>query len=891
MAPRQPHALLERIVARWLGAGDSTRFLIGDLREEYAALRATRSAWAGSLWYLIQALRLGARLRWSRRHLLTPGPARTRRAPTLHGDFMRTDLAQAARFLLRRPAFSGAVVLTVALAISATTVSFAVVDGVLLEPLPYRNPDRLVVIWEDNASGNDRNVVSPANFLTWRDELDSFDALASLIETSATLVYGDEPERIGLVQASAAYFDVVGAEALVGRLYTAAEDSEQGENVTVVSESFWRRRFAADPALVGRTIRVAGDAYQVVGVLPDRYDLELASSFGGIGSRDFWMPPRFPAEARTSSGRYLQVVGRLAPGASLDDARQEADALAARLEQELPDRQAGWGINVDPLQADLVGDAGSTIKVVFGAVCFVLLIACANIANLLMTRATEREQEMAVRSAMGAGRSRILQQLLLESGLLSLVGGALGLGMAQLGVRALVTLAPDLPRISEVGLDGTVLAFGLATTVATALLFGLVPWVPISAGNVATWLRDRGSRARRETQRLRGTLAIAQIALSLMLLVGAGLLGRSLLNRVQVGVGFDVEQLLTAEIQLGAAYQAPGARAAFFDRLVGRVRALPGVRDASAITWVPLAGGGSRTDFWPLDRPVPGPGEAPGADVRWVQRDYHRTMGIPLVAGRALDERDDVDVPTVVLVNETGARQIWPGESALGKRVAVPWGDTVIAEVVGVVADVRHDGPDTEPYPMFYWDIRQFQPFGQMSLVVRTEGTETASVVAGIRAALKELDPGLPLYNVRPMESLFADAITRARFATISLGVFALLALLLAAIGIYGVMAHVTEQRIREIGIRMALGAGRGTILGMVVRQGMTQVGVAIGLGTLGALALARVLDGLVFDVSTSDPVTFAAMAALLGATGFLACWLPARRASGIDPAETIRSE
>jgi putative ABC transport system permease protein len=565
------------------------------------------------------------------------------------------------------------------------------------------------------------------------------------------------------------------------------------------------------------------------------------------------------------------------------------DALAARLAEELPDRQRGWGINVQPLRDDMVGGARQTILTVFGAVCLVLLIACANVANLLLTRATERQQEMAVRSAMGAGRGRIVQQLLLESTLLSAVGGALGLLLAWWGVAALVSVAPDLPRIEDVSLDGTVLAFALLTTVGTAALFGLAPALPASRGTLAGWLRDRGTRTRRETQRVRAMLAVAQTALSLMLLVGAGLLGRSLLNRLDVGVGFEVEGLMTAEVRAPSAGPLPQTE--LFEQLVERVRTLPGVSDASAITWLPLAGGGSRTGFWRADRPLPGPNEEPSADVRWVHRDYHRAMGIPLRAGRMFGPGDDSASPVVVLANQTAAEQIWPGEDPVGKRIAMPWGDTILAEVVGVVADVRHAGPDTEPYPMLYWEHRQFTAFPQMSLVVRTGDADAAGVLTGIRAALKELDARVPLYNVKPMESLFADAIKRARFATLSMGVFALLALLLAAIGIYGVMAHVTGQRIREIGIRMALGAGRRSILRMVVRQGMTQVAVAIVLGTVGALALSRLLEGLVFDVSTTDPLTFAAMAALLGATGFVACWLPARRASGIDPAETIRSE
>jgi predicted permease len=747
----------------------------------------------------------------------------------------------------------------------------------------------LVAVWENNSRGDSTNVVSPANFLTWRDELGSLDAVAALLETSATLLGNQEPERIGLVRASASYFDVVGATPVIGRFYTEEEDSPEAAFVAVISESYWRRRFGGDPEVVGSTVQVANASFTIVGVLPDRFDFDLQTSFGGIGSRDFWLPNRLPAAARQARGRSYTVVGRLSEGATLESARQEADALAARLAEAFPDNQRGWGINIIPLRRDVVGEASSTILVMFAAVCFVLLIACANVANLLITRASERHQEMAVRSAMGAGRGRIVQQLLLESALLSVAGGALGLTLASWVIELLVSAAPDLPRIDAVGLDLTVVAFALLTTVGTTLLFGLVPALPLSRGALAGWLRDRGGRNRRETRRLRGTLAVLQTALSLMLLVGAGLLGRSLLKRLDVGVGFEVDRILSAEVR--AAAETPAQQAALFDRLVERVRAIPGVLDASAITWAPLAGGGSRTGYWPLDRPAPGPGESSSADVRPTHRDYHRVMQIPLIEGRTLSALDDADGPVVVLANETLARQIWPGESAIGKRIAMPWNDTIIAEVVGVVGDVRYVGPDVEAHPMLYFDHRQFVAFPQMTLVVQTRNGDPMSVVPAMRTALQELDARLPLYNVRPMKSLFGDAITRARFATWCMGVFALLALLLAAVGLYGVVSNATQQRTSEIGVRLALGASRSSVSGMIVREGMALVGLAIVIGGISAAALSRFLDSLVFDVSPTDPFTFGVTASLLALTGLVACWLPARRASGIDPAETIRSE
>ena len=876
--PPAPPSFLERLVGALLGDDPSTPYVIGDLREEYRARTRGPLAW---IWYASQGLRLAFRVRWERR----------RRATLPPGDRMTTDLRQALRFLRRRPAFTGAIVLTVALSIAATTLAFTVVNGVLLEPLPYATPERLVAVWEMNPRGNPRNVASPANYLTWKDELGSFEAVAALLESSTTMLGEGDPERIGWMMASGAYFEAVGAEPLIGRLYTEEEDVGGTRDVVVLSESFWRRRFGADPAVLGRTLTTGElGTFTIIGVLPERFDFEVEQSFSGLGSHDIWFPPAFPPEARQASGRYLQVIARLAPGASLESARDEASALAARLADMYPDRQRGWEINVVPLQEDMVGDASTTILVVFGAVCLVLLIACANVANLLMTRASERQQEMAVRSALGAGRGHLVQQLLVESALLSVTGGLVGLLLAQQGVAALVASAPDIPRIEEIGIDATVIGFALLATVGTTLLFGLAPSLSLVRGSAASWLGARGTGARREAQRLRAGLVIAQVSLSLVLLVGAGLLVRSLLNRLDVGAGFDVEGLLTTDVQLGA--REPEEQRAFFEELVDRASAVPGVRAASAITWPPLAGGGTRTSFWRLDRPVPEAGRLPGADIRWVQRDYHDVLSIPLLAGRLLNEDDRADAPLVVLVNETGAERIWPGESPLGKRIAMPWGDTLLAEVVGVVGDIRHDGPDTEPYPMFYYDHRQHHPFNLMSLVVRTApGVAATTVVPGLRAALAELDPSLPLWNVRTMEELFADSIKRSRLATVALGVFALLALLLAAIGIYGVMAHATERRTQEIGIRMALGAARPSILGMVIGQGMVQVAIALALGAAGAFALSRLLQGLVFGVSTTDPLTFGAMVALLAAVGFVACWLPARRASGLDPVQSIRSD
>jgi putative ABC transport system permease protein len=895
---RLPPAIAERLLARLLGAERSTPYVIGDLREEYHAVAVQRGVWLANAWYVVQTLRLGMRVRWERarevRHdrddCTHDGGSST--PPLPPGDLMKTELRQALRFLRHRPAFSGAIVLTVAIAIAATTLVFAVVNGVLLAPLPYANPDRLVAVWEHSLTrDNDHNVVSPANFLTWRDELNSLDGLAALVEFSSTVLGEGEPERIGVVQASAAYFEIVGAWPVAGRLYTDGDEAEGAESVVVLSEGYWRRRFGGDSSVIGRALNIGGAPQTVVGVLPERFDFDVAASFGGVGSRDLWVPPRFGAEARQAGGRFFQVVARLAPGATPERAQHEASALAARLIEQYPQRQTGWDINVVPLRQDLVGDVRRTLLVAFGAVCFVLLIACANVANLLLTRASERHQEMAVRAALGAGRGRLIRQLLTESMLLSVFGAVAGVLLAVGGLRALVASAPDIPRLDGIGIDVAVMAFALCATMVTALLFGLLPALHIAGADAGGWLKGRGIAGRRGAQRVRAALVVTQMALSLVLLIGAGLLVRSLVNRLDVGVGFDVERLLTAAVQLPSdPYDSPERQALLFEQLVDRVAAVPGVEQASAIIFPPLAGLGTGTSVWPMDRPDPGPGQSPTGDIRWIHRDYPATIGIPILAGRGFMESDRAGAPLVVLVNESAAREFWPGGDAVGKRIAMPWGDTLRAEVVGVVSDLRHSGPDEEPRAMIYWDHRQFRPFPQMSLVVRTVG-RPGDVVAPIRAAMRELDPNLPLYNVRSMDELFAQAVARPRFTAVTLGAFALLALILAAIGTYAVIAYATEQRAQEIGIRMALGASRGAVLRMVVGQGLVLIAIALLVGTAGALALSRLLQSLVFDVATTDPATFTVMAALLALAGIIACWLPARRASGIDPASAIRAE
>jgi putative ABC transport system permease protein len=803
------------------------------------------------------------------------------------------QLRLAWRTLRRRPILSLAIALTVGSALAATTIAFAVVRGVLLEPLPYADPDGLVALWETRPDqGNDRNVASPANFYAWRERLHSVGSVAALVSTSAALTGDGEPEQVGMMLASATYFPIVGATPLAGRFYSEREDVDGGPKVAVISEGLWRRRFGAAPGAVGRTIELNGTRYEIVGVLPARFDFAPRYAFASTGARDVWAPPQYDARARTWGGRFLQVIGRLAPGATVDQANQDVDRLASALRSEFPTRQEGWGMRAVELKTDQVGDVRPTVLIVFGAVLFVLLIACANVANLLLTRSAERQQEVAVRAALGAGRGAIFRQLLGESVVLTGLGGLAGLGLASWGVTALVASAPDLPRLDGVRLDGAVIGFGLLATLLASVLIGLGPAVQLAGQDLASWLTQRSTAGRRQAHRLRSVLVAAQVALSFVLLVGAGLLVRSLVNRLGVETGVSLDGLMTAEVSLpGLRYGGPERRSAFFEQLVDRVTASPGVASASIASIVPMSGDGQATSFRALDLPAPAPGQEPVADVRFVQHDYHRTMGIDLLEGHPLDGSGVAGGPISVLINQAGANLLWPGQSAIGKQIEMVWGDTLVAEVVGVVRDVRLAGPDRPARTTLYWDYRQVGVPTRMVVIARAAAGRPEALAPVIRAAVHDLDPNLPVYNVRTMLSYFGDAVARARFTTVALGLFALLALALAVLGIYGVMAYAIRQREREIGIRLALGADRGTVVGMVLREGTRVVLPALVVGAGGALALTRLLQSLVFEVSPADPATFGAVGLLLGLAALAACWLPARRASGIDPVEAMRTD
>jgi putative ABC transport system permease protein len=803
-----------------------------------------------------------------------------------------TDLRYAIRLLLKRPLMSTAIVITIGLGIAATTSVFSVVDGVLLEPLEYERPDELVTVWEHNyPRERENNVVSPANYLAWRDE-GVFEDLAAVVAASGTITGSGDPERVGVITASAAFFEALGVNAVAGRVYAEAEDVDGAEDVAVLGHGFWQRRFGGDSGIIGRTITLNDRSITVLGVLPADFSFTFGSAISYPGTADVWLPHQFGDSERNFSGRYLQVIGRLPAGVTLDAAQSRMTALAQRLEAEFPDRQAGWGVNVMSLEEQVVGNASGLLLVIFGAVGFVLLIAVANVANLLVARTTERHQEVAIRAALGAGRARIVGQMFVESLVLAMAGGVLGITLTVWTVGLIHTIGPDIPRLENVAVDPSVLGFAAGATIFAGILFGLAPAIQVVRSNLAAWLKARGAEgSRRDVRRLRSGLIIAEIALSLVLLIGAGLMIRSLIGMLNIGVGLDTANVLTAQVQLpGSRYEDRTARSQFYNTLIDRVAESPGVEAASAITWLPLGGPGTGTTFWVADRPLPAAGEYPVAAIRWVHHDYHRTMGIDVVEGRTFDETDVAGAPLRVVINQSMANEFWPDESAIGKTISMEWEAVLDAEVIGVVHDVRAAGPSVTPGSMIYWNLDQHQGFNFATVVVRTAGDPLAFLPT-LRATVRDQDPLLPIYAVRTMDGLLDQALVRPRFTAAVLGIFAFVALILACVGIYGVMAYVTGQRAQEFGIRMAMGAGGDEVVRLVLRQGMRLVVVALIIGLIASWAVSRLLESMVFDVAPTDPLTFALMSVILGGTAMLACWLPARRAASVDPVDAMRKE
>ena len=817
------------------------------------------------------------------------------------GGIMETflqDVRYGARVLAKHKAFTAVAVLTLALGIGANTAIFSVVNELLLRPMPYRDAERVVMLWEVTPGGRRQNTTSRANFRAWREQGQSFESVAAFSDQRLNLTGAGEPEEVSVQLATPDLFKVLGVEPIHGRVLT-EEDGRAASAGVVLSNGFWKRRFGGDPQLVGKPITLNGNPFNVVGIMPPSFQWYIRQRSGTGRPAEMWivlpMPPPSGAGAN-ERGRFLVAVGRLKPGVPVEQAAAEMKTIHARLEQDSPFNK-GYTAEVVPLREQLFGNVRPALLVLLGAVGLVLLIACANVANLLLSRVAAREKEIALRTALGARRTRVIRQLLTESLLLSLLGSAVGLLVAWWGIGALVAISPrDLVNLQNVGINFTVLGWTLGISILTGIIFGIAPALEATRVNLNDALKEGGGKGAEgqgsRSRRLRGALVIAEVALALMLLASAGLLVKSFLRLQKINTGFETENVLTMVLRLPAAkYKEDAQYVSFFRQALERIRALPGVREAGMVNFLPLYGGlGSATGFTVEGRPAPPPGEGPSTNVRVADGGYFRALGIPIIRGRNFTEAEDSEARGVVLVSETFARKYFPGEDPLGQRIRVAMAeDPPPLEIIGVVGDVRYDSLTDEAEPTVYEPHPELTyPF--MTLAIRTVG-DTTSLTPAVRREISSMDPDQPISDVRTMEQVMADTVGRQRFNTLLLGIFAGLATLLAAVGIFGVMNYSVTLRTREIGLRMALGAQPGRVLMLVLRQGLllTLIGIAVGLA--GALALTRVMSGLLFGVGATDPTTFAAIVILLGVVSLIACYIPARRATRVDPLTALKYE
>ena len=812
------------------------------------------------------------------------------------GTFLQ-DLRYAARMLAKNPGFTFVAVLALALGIGANSAIFSVVNAVLLRPLPFDNADRIVTPWGRAEEGGSRRTnLSYPDFLDWRDQSQTFEYLAAYNTAGALLGGGDEPEPIYGAVVSADLLPLLNVKPLLGRSFTREEDQPGSAPVIVIGYDLWQRRFNMDQNIVGKQVIVSGRSATVLGVLPQGFKFPVQA-----GRTDYLQPfaPQFPEFINKRSAYFFSAVGRLKPDVTLKQAEIEMRAIGERLEQQYPDEGFRLGASVVPLHEDVVGNVRSSLLVILGAVGVVLLIACANVANLLLARAAARHKEIAIRRALGAGRLRVLRQLLTESILLSLLGGALGLLVAMWGVDLLIAASPlDVPRLKDVGLDARVLGFTLAVSALTGIIFGLAPAVQASKIDLNDALKEggRGSTESLARNRMRSLLVVSEIALSLVLLVSAGLLIRSFMRLRAVDPGFNSRNVLTTTLSLSRVkYPEAEQQKNFFGEALQHIKALPGVDAAGLVNPLPLSGNSSTVTFTIEGRPALPPGKQLSSNRRQIGADYFRAMSIPLLKGRALHESDVKDSPPVVVVNETFARRFFPGEEAIGRRIIL--GADPIQnpnpppfEIVGIVGDVHHEGLETEAGPEYYISYQQ-SPTRRMDLVVRTQSDNPSSMVASLRSAIKQVDREQYVPTIQMMDELLTESFAVRRFNMLLLGIFAALALILAAVGIYGVMSYSVTRRTHEIGIRIALGAQTRDVVKMVVGQGMTLALIGVGLGLAASFAVTRIMSSLLFGVSPTDAATFGLVSILLAGVALLACLIPAGRATRVDPMVALRYE
>lgn len=801
-------------------------------------------------------------------------------------SLMLQDLRYALRQLRKSPGFTLVAVTTLALGIGASTAVFSVVDEVLLHPLPYPDSDRIVSVSE-TYEGVSTDDTSPANYLDLASQNQVFANMAASRSWQVSLSAGDRPERITGTMATPSFFPLFGVSPILGRGLEASDAQPGNDHVVVLGYGLWQRYFAADRAMVGRNIRLNGEEYTVVGVMPPNFSPD---DYGELWVTSPWGVPTHPLAPEKDPRRfrdrnYLNVWARLKPGVTTQEARAQLDTIAQRLEKEYPDSNAKVGVSFLPLHDYVVGDIRPVLFVLLAAVAVVLLICCANVANLLLARATARAREMSIRTTIGASRGRLLRQLLTESVLLALVGGLLGLLLAVITVPSLLALSPpDIQEFNQIGINREVLAFSFLASMVCGVIFGLIPALQGSQSSPSECLKEgeRGSTANRG--RTRSALVIAEVGLSLTLLIGSGLLVKSFARLMDVDPGFDPDRLLTFSLGLPSSTD-PAHQLAFYQQVLQGLQALPAAKSAGAVSRLPLAGGNSSRSF-----NASGSANEYTADVRVSTADYFRAMGIPLLKGRSFSESDLGSSINVAIINDALARSVFPGQDPIGKLLTNFGPDHLTLQIVGVVGNVRHVGLDTAPHPEIYQMLGQAQ-WPSMYVAIRSATSYAASLTSAAQNAVWSVNKDVPLANVRTMQEVIANSVQRRKFSMLLLTIFAAVAMMLAAIGLYGVMSYSVAQRTKEIGIRMALGARRPDVLALVVKQGMALVAIGIATGFLLALGMTRLISGMLFGITATDPLTFVGVAALLGSVAFLASYLPARRASKVEPMVALRYE
>ena len=824
----------------------------------------------------------------------------TNRRKNLLADLWQ-DLRLAARILRKQPGFTLTAVLTLALGIGANTAIFSLINATLLRPLPYKNPDQIVMVWGTNPGGfgwRGKTGFSAPSFLDYQQQNQVFDHMATFNSVDFTLVGDDNSERIRGGTVTAEFFDLLAIHPMLGRTFVAEDNQPGRDHVVVLSYGLWQQRFAANQHIIGQTIRLDATSYTVIGVLPQDFDFSIPDYFE---SRGLWVPTVLPLDNSDyeRGHKYLTVIARLKPTVTLSQAEQNMRVITERLATEYPSSMSKFVVKLIPLHEQVVGDIRLTLLLLFGAVGFVLLIACANVANLQLARASTRQKEIAIRRALGANRVRLLRQLLTESVLLSLIGGMLGLLLALWGISLLTRLSPaGILHGTIATVDLTVLAYALILSLVTAIVFGIAPAFELTSTRYGAALTDggRNSSASKGGLRLRKLLTVSEVALSMMLLIGAGLLIRSFIGLLRVNPGFEINNILTARIYLPQySYPEANRQTAFYSQAMERIKAIPGVIAVGVADELPLAMGTHNSSFFIEGRAnVDNLDQSIAVQNRLVSSEYFRVMGIPTVSGRPFADTDVGSAIPVALVNQSFARRFFPNENAIGQHLRYksdnPW-----ITIVGIVGDVRGFGLDKEVKSEIYLPYQQqrsfnYNPLSRMHLVVRTMENPNA-IASSLLDSIREIDKSLPTPQPRTMETVLAVSIAERRSNMILLGLFALVALILTGVGIHGVISYSVTQRTQEIGIRMALGAQSRDVLQLVIRQGMSLVLIGLCIGLVGAIALTRVIVTLLFGVGAKDPITFVAVAALLSIVSLVACYIPARRATRVDPLIALRCE